>query len=198
MEHKSEFDSALELLTPAELVSYLAASSPEESSVYCTEIIRRFEPVLRFAWRNAARFIDYQDFVQDVFVKLFGNLPHLKDAEAFPGYFRQIALSVAHDHVRKSLAEYKRNPLGVKPEDLGKSFYDINEHLDVALFLQSYMARLEPRERAILSLEYFQGLSFKEMAKLFGTSAGAMRAAKYRLMNKLREMIREDAEDLDR
>jgi RNA polymerase sigma factor (sigma-70 family) len=185
----------LKALTPAKLVALLEESSPEESSPYCVEIIRRFEPLLRFAWRKTASFLEYEDFVQDVFVKLFSYLPNLKDPKAFPGYFQQIALSVAYDHIEKYKHDptlFAENPDATKVQNFTVS---IKEALDAAIFLHSYLERLHPKEEAIFSLEYFQGSSLKEIAALLQMKPGAVRAIKYRAMSKLREMIRKDAEE---
>jgi RNA polymerase sigma factor (sigma-70 family) len=184
----------LKALTPVELVALLEESSPEESSPYCVEIIRRFEPLLRFTWRKTTPFIEYEDFVQDVFVKLFSHLPNLKEPKAFPGYFRQIALSVAYDHIRKYRSEPTISPEIIALTQTKNLIVTVKEGLDAAIFLHSYLERLSPKESAIFSLEYFQGFSLKEIAALLKMEPGAVRAVKYRAMNRLREMIHKDAE----
>jgi DNA-directed RNA polymerase specialized sigma24 family protein len=82
-------------LSVGELVRQLSAAGPGHGSEQVQELIHRFEPVLRTAWRHGGFELEYEDYVQEVFLNLFGALPGSREPEAFPGFFRRIALSTA-------------------------------------------------------------------------------------------------------
>lgn len=201
METNSGSEGPLALLSLAEIVSRLLASSPEDSSAYFEELIRRFEPVLRRTWRtvlsesNRNLGIEYDDFVHDVFIRVFENLPYLRDNEAFPGYFRQITLSIAYDYFRRPRRELRY------AEDVDTEhdptplvlLENIDEQILTGVLIQSYLNHLTAREQEVLNLEFFYGNSAQEIAESIGLTAGAVRTIKSRALNKLRQIILREA-----
>lgn len=174
------------------LIEGLRGASQEAASPFCQEIIYRFEPLLRKAWRHLPPPTDYQDFVQDVFVRLFGGLARLREPRAFPGYFQRCVQSTVVSALRK------RRP----PEDSidERDFHiasRVDEEILTAVFLQSYLHLLPPRERSVLQLEWVDGLSPDQVAAVLGLSRGGASAAKSRGISKLRHIIASEARSLD-
>jgi hypothetical protein len=88
----------------ATLVEAFQKGDREERSRIGEQIALRFEPVVRRAWRELIRgrsSVEYEDFAQDVFVRVFSSLGQLRTPAAFPGYFRSIARNVAVDSLRR-------------------------------------------------------------------------------------------------
>ena len=193
MASQTEDESNIKLLTVEQLVSQLRASSKADSSLYCKELIRRFEPLLRWAWRRGAFTAEYQDFVQDVFLRLFRGLPHLLNPKAFPGYFRQVALSVAADHSRKQFAT---------PTDSAGNIEEVVENFDeqilTRVFIRSYLEHLPPREREVIELDFLQELSVKEIGERLGFTPGGVRSIKSRALRRLRNLLTADAKALEK
>ena len=175
-------------LTVADLIIRLRTSSSPEASLYCEELIRRFEPLLRGTWHRLVDKTEYQDFVQDVFTQLFSNLPALKDPHAFPGYFRQIVLTVAINERRKN-AVHK----DVALDELTELATHVDREILTKVFIRSYLERLPLREQTVILLDFFQGYSLKEIAVQLGLSDANVRVIKHRALKSLREMIRNDA-----
>jgi len=129
--------------------------------------------------------MDYQDFAQEVFVRLFSWLPALHNPKAFPGYFRRVALSVVADTFRRSKPQ-------IQPHD--PALLDVLEAADAAIldkiFVASYLSKLQPKEREVLTLEYMSGYSPAEIAPLVGLkTAGGVRMIKSRAMKRLHEIV---------
>jgi RNA polymerase sigma factor (sigma-70 family) len=169
------------------LINHLRIASPEEASVYCEELIRRFEPLLRGAWRRVSFVVEYPDFVQDVFVRLFSRLPYLENVKAFPGYFRQIVLSAAVDHLRKW---YPRQAEDSRVVEAIVS--DIDEKIIAGIFVRSYLEHLTTRDREVLIMEFFEGKTPAEISQALGVTRHNVRTIKSRALKKLRAMIRAD------
>jgi RNA polymerase sigma factor (sigma-70 family) len=178
------------------LVDGLRQADAAASSPYAAEIIRRFEPLLRRAWRQWGSPTDYRDFVQEVFLRLFSGLPGLRDARAFPGYLRKVILSVAASHLRHRgrSADRKTDPLP-EPDALVDRF---DERLLAAIFVRSYLEELPPREREVARLTYIEERSAEDVAAELELSAGAVRSTKSRATRRLREILLREAEDLER
>jgi RNA polymerase sigma-70 factor (ECF subfamily) len=204
VETKPESGAELAALSVAELISRLSTGTSESSSPYFEELIRRFEPILRATWwrviakRKLALGIEYQDFVHDVFVRLFSHLSYLQNHEAFAGYFRRVALSVAYDYLRRQHIEDRNETVsteeleqhGAVPSTL---VTEIDEQILTGILIHSYLNHLTTREREILSLEFFKGLSIKEIATILGLTPGGVRTTKARALSGLRELMLEEA-----
>ncbi len=176
------------------LVEGLRTSSREEAGPYCEEIIRRFEPLLRKAWRHVPATTEYRDFVQDVFVRLFGNLSRLEDPRAFPGYFQRIVQTTASSAIRA-----KAPPMeSIDEAAVERIVSRVDQEILAAVFLQSYLHLLPPREGEVLRLEWIDGLGPAEIMKTLGLSRGGTSAAKSRGINKLRKIIASESGRLER
>jgi len=182
-------DRELVDLTVSDLVKSLRSEAPEKASPYCEELIRRFEPLLRSLWRRISFKAEYEDFVQDVFVRFFANFHRLKNPSAFPGYFRQVAFSVLVDYTRRD----RRG--STEPIDEAK-LVEITTQMDEAilagLLATTYLERLPIRERTILFMEYVEGFQLTEIAKFLGLTPQHVRTLKYRSLQQLRSLIVED------
>jgi RNA polymerase sigma-70 factor (ECF subfamily) len=186
--HSSDHDPDIQSLTVADLIVRLRNSSPAEGSKYCEELIRRFEPLLRGTWHRLAFSSEYQDFVQEVFTQLFKNLSALKDPKAFPGYFRQIVVTVAIGERRKDVANQH-----VELVEMAALATRIDEDILTKVFITSYLERLSVREQTLLLLEFFHGYTLKDIANQLGLTEENARVIKHRALKSLREMILEDA-----
>lgn len=189
MANSSDRIADIQNLAVADLIVRLRNSDPSEASVYCEEIIHRFEPLLRGTWHRLAFQTEYQDFVQEVFTQLFLNLSALREPKAFPGYFRQIVLTAAINGIRKSSTHEE-----VDVENLDLLASQIDEDILTKVFIRSYLERLSLREQTVLILEFFQGYTLKEIASKLDLTAENVRVIKHRALRSLREMIRSDTE----
>lgn len=194
--HDSNFD--VQLLTVEQLVSRLKESfetkrSELEASIYVEEIIRRFEPLLRRAWIRVSFAIEYQDFLQDVFVRLFKGLPGLIEPKAFPGYFRRVAMSVAIDYSEKYYAMRKLQ----RTDKIESLITRIDDEILASIFVQSYLEHLPVRDKEILYLEFIENRTQREIAAQMGLKPGALRMARSRALNRLRQLLLEQAKVLE-
>ena len=174
------------------LIDGLQRSSQEGASPYCQEIVHRFEPLLRKAWRHLPQPTEYRDFVQDVFVRLFGGLPNLREPRAFPGYFQRCVQSTVVTAIRN-----KRPPEESIDDRAMQIATRVDEEILTAVFLQSYLHLLPQRERTVLQLEWVDGLSPDQVATTLGLSRGGSSAAKSRGIRKLRDIITSEARWLE-
>lgn len=184
-------ESELAALPVAELAAELAAAPPGGGSVYAEEIIRRFEPLLRHAWRRGGFAVEYGDFVQQVFTELFAGLPKLRQPGAFPGYLRRVALSVAARFARRSSRE---------PTSSGEPAPTL-EALGADLFaraaIRSVLERLPARERQVVEGLFLEGRSPAELASRLGLDAGSVRMTKSRAIKRLRDIFESEAATLE-
>jgi RNA polymerase sigma factor (sigma-70 family) len=126
-----------------------------------------------------------------VFLSLFRWLPNLRSTQAFPGYLRRIALSVAAAHARDSA-----RPKNQSTQKIEEQVYRLDEAISTPIFIKSYLERLPPREKTVITLWYLNGLKVNEIAEMLKITPAGVSSIKRRGMNRLREMLYSDTETL--
>lgn len=99
-----------------------------------------------------------------------------------------IARNAALDELRR---RGRHAQLVTEPEDLGGVHAD--ERSDLRIALSSAIDALDRRERELVALKFFAGLSYAEIGRVIGTSESNVGTRLHRTMDKLREALDEDA-----
>lgn len=197
MTKRSELTEGLRDLPLQHLVEDLRERSGSgEVSAAFREVIRRFEPLLRDVWKRSAFDVEYEDFRQEVFLRLLRFIEKLTDPKSFPGYFRRIVLSVAADQGRKKQTLPEAEELDedeLPPELIAR----IDRVLVSGLSIRSYLEHLPPREREVVRLTIDLDLRPSEMSEVLGISPSAVRATKNRAIKRLRSLFMSEADALE-
>ena len=158
-----------------------------ESAHVIREIARRFQPLVRKFWRKTGGTVEYPEFLQEVFVRLFGSISGLRDAKAFPGFLRRIVIGVAADYWRRRKQEGEA--YGPDVEELQQAF---DADLVTSLAIRTVLERLPEHERVVIRLCVLEDQGSAEVGRLLGISAGAVRVTKSRGFKRLRELLGAD------
>lgn len=118
-----------------------------------------------------------QDLVQEALVKVALRWPRLRDGNP-TAYARTII-------VRDNISWWRRQREAPGPEqsDLSAASSDP----DTALVVQRSLARLTPRQRAVLVLRHFDDLSERETADALGIAVGTVKSTNADALARLRE-----------
>ena len=103
-----------------------------------------------------------EDLTQETFVRAYCCLHRLSDRERFGPWLYQIARSLFRDRCRRQNAE--RRALRVWAEDARRPRESSQDSVE-ADGLSPVLADLPQAERRILTLRYFDGLSYKELSE---------------------------------
>ncbi len=76
-----------------------------------------------------------------------------------------------------------------EPPDAGQD--DDTRAVDLRLTLRSALARITPRQRAVLVLRFFEDLPEAEVAQILGCSVGTVRSTTHRSLARLRAVAPE-------
>jgi RNA polymerase sigma-70 factor (ECF subfamily) len=156
-----------------------------------TELVARHAPALaRFAASfGASEEID--DLVQDTFVRAFQSLDGFRGDSSFRTWLFTIERRLLLDRRRAE----KRRPSRVEvQEGDAATEYDALDALvagEAANRVREAMTRLSPTQREVFALRVAQGLSYKEIAELVGTTEGAARVHYHNAMRAVKEQINE-------
>lgn len=124
---------------------------------------------------------DAEDICQSVFLKLM-------EAPPAQGKERAWLAQVTVNHCRNLLtATWRKKRADLAPEALENLLFKT----PVDGFLFEALGQLEPEQRALLHLRFYEGFTVRELARQFGISSPALSARLYRAKQQLRSKLEE-------
>jgi len=129
---------------------------------------------------------DADDLVQDIFVKIWKNLPGFRsDAQLYTWMYR-IATNECITFLNKK--KQKNNiPLDDVSYELADTLAD-STYLSgdkIQLKLQSALLTLPDKQRLVFNMKYYDDMKYDEMSEVLGTSVGALKASFHLAVKKI-------------
>jgi RNA polymerase sigma-70 factor (ECF subfamily) len=170
----------------AELVRLAQSGSREAFD----EIVRRHQrQVYQLCYRFVGNHEDASDLAQDVFVRAYRALNGFKGQSALTTWLYRIGVNVCLN--RKALKTLPVDPMPlVEPQDAGAEAAD--EAVlrgERARTVRAAIARLPRKQRATLILRTYHDLPHDEIAKILGSSVGAVKANFFHALANLRKLL---------
>ncbi len=154
-----------------------------------TALVRRFTPsVARFVASLGER-QEVEEVVQDTFVRAFASLEGFRGESSLRSWLFTIARNLVRDRARSGASRRRMVPI---EED-----HAVTEHdaLDAAVSdetrsrLSRSLERLSPLQREVFTLRVSEGLSYREIATVVGSTEGAARVHYHNAMRAIKEFI---------
>jgi len=170
----------------------MALFRKEEARHYAFNlIVRQYQQRLyAFVRRMVTDPDETQDVLQNVFIKAWNGLDRFReDAQLFSWLYR-----IAHNESISHLKRMKRGLFtseAVVVERLTTTL-DNSEHFSgdaIQRRLQQAVMRLPPKQRAVFTMKYFEGLKYEDMSRITGTSVGALKASYHLATKKIEDWI---------
>lgn len=154
-----------------------------------TELVSRHAQALaRFASSFGAR-EEIDDLVQDTFVRAFQSLDGFRGESSFRTWLFTIERRLLLDRRRAE----KRRPARVEVQEGDASTeYDALDVLvagEAAHRVREAMRHLSPTQREVFALRVSEGLSYREIAEVVGTTEGAARVHYHNAMRAVKEFL---------
>lgn len=169
----------------AEDVSLLAAVAGGDARAFATLARRHHGRAYALAWRVLNNRADAEDVVQEVFVKLWRGADRFDPTRGrFSGFLSRMVVNQCLDR--------RRQLRPVEDLDVATQIADPHARTDQDAerrALDSVMATLAPRQRAVLALFYLEGYSMVEVAELMATNEKAVESLLSRARAALREKL---------
>ncbi|WP_295767099.1 sigma-70 family RNA polymerase sigma factor [uncultured Mucilaginibacter sp.] len=133
---------------------------------------------------------DADDLVQDVFIKIWKNLPGFRnDAQLYTWMYR-IATNECITFLNKK--KQKNNiPLDDVSYELSESLAD-STYLSgdkVQLKLQQALLTLPDKQRLVFNMKYYDDMKYEEISEILGTSVGALKASFHLAVKKIEAFL---------
>ena len=154
-----------------------------------TELVARHAPALaRFAANLGAR-EDVDDLVQDTFVRAFGSIDAFRGESSLRTWLFTIERRLLLD--RRRSERRRRETIGVEEEDAATE-YDALDGVVAAETerrVRDAVERLTPPQREVFTLRVTEGLSYREIADIVGSTEGAARVHYHNAMRAVKEFL---------
>lgn len=145
---------------------------------------------------------DAEDLAQEVWLKAFKGLRSFRAEASFYTWLRQIMVNTFLNHRRAEIArreeqevsapdgssETNREPGLIFDEDSA----DVEESYQQKMLVEKVMktlGELTAQQRLMFLLKHNEGMTYEEIAKAFGCSAGTVKKALFRAVTKLRQQL---------
>lgn len=176
-------DQAPAEVSDADLISRWKAGDERAATLL---VERHANPVARFVASLGLR-DGVQDVVQDTFVRAFGSLDSFRGDSSLRTWLFTIARRLVSD-VRR--ASRRQRDIAEVREGDAVTEYDALDDLvanESQARMRNVIGRLSPTQREVFLLRVNEGLSYKEIAEVAGTTEGAARVHYHNALRQVKE-----------
>ena len=131
-----------------------------------------------------------QDVAQETFLKAYRALPGFRGDASFRTWILTIAANAARGALRRSGRRKETNIDAAPPVESGEASPEDDAVMaDEAARARGALEQLPEKQRLSIQLRVDQGLSFREIGEITGSSEGAARVNYFHGIRRLREMM---------
>lgn len=189
------------MLVDFEVVERARAGDPAAFNEVVTAYRRRiFGTVSRLIGRPE----DVEDVAQEVFLRLYYSLDQLRSAEVFEPWLYRLTVNAALDYLRKR----KKRKLESRVADLSEQQVlmadaaagsrvqvDAQERARIREFVDALLAGVSEEDRILLTLKEVEGLSLKELERIYHVNENALKVRLFRARQRVLKAYAASTED---
>ena len=156
-----------------------------------TELVSRHADALaRFAVSSGER-SEIEELVQDTFVRAFASIDSFRGESSLRTWLFTIERRLMLD--RRRSERRQRMTVPVEPADAVTEYDALDTLLaeEAEARVRKAVDALSPTQREVFSLRVEQGMSYKEIAEIAGTTEGAARVHYHNAMRAVKEFLSE-------
>ncbi|WP_375162872.1 sigma-70 family RNA polymerase sigma factor [Rossellomorea sp. SC111] len=143
------------------------------------------EDIYRMAYVYVKNENDALDVVQEVAYRAFKNIGTLKNPAYFKTWLTKIAITSALNILKKN-----KKVVQLKPEYEEYIGLEDQDTL-LSITLHELLEKLNEEEKSLVTLRFYEGYSFKEIAEILEIPLGTAKTILYRALGKLRKHMKE-------
>lgn len=141
---------------------------------------------------------DAEDVAQEIFIQVYHSINSFKGQSQLSTWIYRITVTRSLDHLRAKKRKKRSGIIGSLFGSDNQPAYDVTdfnhpgirlENKEAAALLFGYIRRLPVAQRTVFILNKVEGLSYREIAAITGTSEKAVDALFQRAKQNLRKMI---------
>jgi RNA polymerase sigma-70 factor (ECF subfamily) len=131
---------------------------------------------------------DVEDVGQEVFLRLYYSLDQLRTAEVFEPWLYRLTTNAAYDYLRKQRRRQESRMSDLSEQQVmladaaegGKRRQEEQRRARVRERVQALLENVSEEDRILLTLKEVEGLSLKELEKIYRVSENALKVRLFR------------------
>ena len=160
--------------------------TPDEEQEFGDYVVARSRRLCEFAYLLCGDWHAAEDAVQTSLAKLFVAWRRLRERESIDAYVRRIIVRVIIDQRR--LLRNQRELSWAEPPD-ANPVGDAADAMPERLAVLAALAKVPPRQRAVLVLRFFEDQSVEETAEALRCTTGTVKSQTARGLQALRALL---------
>ena len=172
-----------------------------ESAAFNEIVLAYRKRILGTITRLIARSEDVEDVAQEVFLRLYFSLDQLRTAEVFEPWLYRLTVNAAYDYLRKQRRrqEYRMSELSeqqmVMADALagGRAERDERDMKKTRETVEAVLGSVSESDRILLMLKELEGLSLKELEKIYNINENALKVRLFRARQRVLKAFEEVA-----
>jgi RNA polymerase sigma-70 factor (ECF subfamily) len=176
-------------LTGADDRALVAAFLTGRREAFDLIVERHRRVVYQLCYRFVGNHEDASDLAQDVFVRAFKGLASFKGTSSFTTWIYRIGVNTCLNRVaiKRPITE----SIDAAPRIDDRAIDPLHEVMreERAVVVRRAIEQLPPKQRATLVLRVYQELSHEEIARVLGSSVGAVKANFFHALGNLKRLL---------
>ncbi|HEX4276971.1 MAG TPA: sigma-70 family RNA polymerase sigma factor [Bryobacteraceae bacterium] len=143
---------------------------------------------------------DVEDVAQEVFIRLYFSLGQLRTPEVFEPWLYRLTVNASYDYLRKSRRRVESRMADLSEQQVmmadavagSRAQTDETEKRRVRETVHELLGTVSEEDRILLTLKEVEGLSLKELEKIYHVNENALKVrlfrARQRVLKKMKEV----------
>ena len=173
-----------------------------DSAAFNEVVVAYRKRILGTITRLIARPEDVEDVAQEVFLRLYFSLDQLRTAEVFEPWLYRLTVNAAYDYLRKQRRrqEYRMSDLSEQQMMMadalagGRVEHDEREQKKVRESVDALLGAVSEADRILLMLKELEGLSLKELEKIYKVNENALKVRLFRARQRVLKAFAQEQE----
>ncbi|MCP5114142.1 MAG: sigma-70 family RNA polymerase sigma factor [bacterium] len=138
--------------------------------------------------RHIGRPEDVEDVGQEVFVRLYFSLGQLRAPEVFEPWLYRLTVNAAYDYLRRQRRKSESRMADLSEQQVlladaaagSRQDEELRERTRTRDIVQALLAEVSEEDRILLTLKEIEGLTLKELEKIYNVKENALKVRLFR------------------
>jgi RNA polymerase sigma-70 factor, ECF subfamily len=176
-----------------------------DSAAFNDVVIAYRKRILGTIARLIARPEDVEDVAQEVFLRLYFSLDQLRTPEVFEPWLYRLTVNASYDYLRKQRRRMESRMSDLSEQQVvmadaaagGKVDQERQEQKRVRETVDALLGSVSEDDRILLTLKEVEGLSLKELEKIYRVNENALKVRLFRARQRVLKAFGSNARQVD-
>jgi RNA polymerase sigma-70 factor (ECF subfamily) len=159
-----------------------------EQSAFNQIVLAYKKRILGTISRLIGRPEDVEDVAQEVFVRLYYSLDQLRTAEVFEPWLYRLTVNASYDYLRRAKRRNESRMADLSEQQVmmadslagGRQNDEDRQKGETREFMDALFQHVSEEDRLLLTLKEVEGLSLKELERIYGVNENALKVRLFR------------------